>query len=113
MTAPGEFDQAICLYLSDDGTAYTISQKRETAVALGNQIVDTRGAQGVPERWRFRYIEVMGINTATNRLYQRIYVICSPTNPLFSGDQNTVSIDGFTWRVTSRHGENMRGPKAQ
>lgn len=113
LTFPGEFDQAICLYKSDTGTLFTVSQKRETALALGNQIVDSRINEGVPERWRFRTISVQYLLVSTYRVYQRDYIICDPLNPLFTGQQNTVVIDGATWRVTGRHGEDMRGPMAQ
>lgn len=110
MTLPGECNQAIILYVSDGGEQITLSQKRETALAVGNQIVQTRSIQGLPEKWKLRNITVMTVRAGV--LYERQIVICSQNNPLFRGDTNVVRISGWLWQITGRHGEVRRGPFA-
>lgn len=110
MTLPGECNQAIIIYTSDGGEVLTLSQKRETALAVGNPISATRSIQGLPEKWKLRYISIMTVRNGA--LYERRVVICSNQNPLFTGLQNTVRISGWIWQVTGRHGENRRGPFA-
>ena len=111
MTLPGAFDQAIVAYTSDTGTVFTISQRRDNALLVGNQIVSERTNQGIPEFWNLRFIRLQTVHLG--RTYQRKIVIGSPTNPLFTGMQRLLNIDGVTWIVTGCKGERMRGPTAQ
>lgn len=112
MTSPGEFDQVIIAYFSDDGETYTISMKAELALALDNPIVETRTNQGVPEKWRFRTITIVTVLTSPFRSYQRELIVSDPNNPYFLGTTNTINIGGTTWRITARRGEKRRGPFA-
>lgn len=110
MTKPGEFHHVPVRYLSDDGDLYTFMQKKSNALAVGNEIVPYLDNPGVPERWRFRYIVVQTIYG--NESYTRRLTIGYPSNPLYQGAQNTLVIDGVTWRVISRKGESRRGGRA-
>lgn len=108
MTRPGEFDKAIIAYTTEGGEILTVNQKRSLAVAVGNLIVPTRGRQGIPERWRYRYITI--VTVYGGKYYARRVVIAHPVNPLWTGQQNSLQIDGVIWRVTERRGEYRRGP---
>jgi hypothetical protein len=108
MTRPGEFEQAIYAYRTDEGEILTISLKRSLADLVGNPQVPMRLAQGRPERWHFRTITIQTV--FGSEVFTRRIVICDPRNPLFRGTQNLLPIDGVMWRVTSRRGEYRRGP---
>jgi hypothetical protein len=108
MSLPGEFNQAIIAYQSDDGVVFTVSQKLETALALNNPTVFTRGVQGRPEMYRLRTITVMTVRNF--ELFERKLVVASPDNPMFTGDVSTVTISGWIWKITGRKGEKRRGP---
>lgn len=108
MTRPGEFEQAVYAYLTDENQVITISLKRSLADLVGNQQVTQRFAQGKPERWKLRTITIQALSGG--ELYSRRVVICEAENPLFKGTQNFIAIDGVLWRVTSRRGEYRRGP---
>lgn len=111
MTAPGEFNQAIVAYTSDTGDVFTISMRESNALLVGNTIVDTRSNQGIPEFWNLRFIRLQTVSGG--RTYQRKIIISNPNNPLFTGSQRLLNIDGVVWIVTGCKGERMRGPKAQ
>lgn len=111
MTLPGEFKQCIVNYFTDDGTLLTVSQKRSVAQAVHNPITQLRGkSQGVPERGRLRTITIA--TTRGGEYFTREIFICNKANPLWTGAQRTVVIDGWTWQVIERRGEYRRGPFA-
>jgi hypothetical protein len=107
VSVPGEFNQSAIVYVTDGGIAFSISQKRSNALAVGNTLTTRGNAQGTPERWRLRYI--IAVTIYGGRFYKRRIHIGSVRNPVFTGDRSTITLDGTIWKVTGRHGESSRG----
>jgi hypothetical protein len=108
MSLPGENNQAIINYAADTGEIFQISQKAKDATAVGNFPAPFRQNQGLPPRWKGRYVTIEVV--VAGQLYSRRLVIADANNPIYRGQQNTVVIDGVTWRVKSRNGESAIGP---
>jgi len=108
MTLPGEFNQVIIAYTTDDGVVMTTSQKIGMAQAVNNPIVAMRSNQGIPERWQYRHIRIVTVYGGT--IYWRRCVISNPNNPIFVGTQKTINIQGVVWQIWERKGESRRGP---
>jgi len=109
MASPGDFKQIIVQYISDSGRIFSFSQTARNARAVRNVILPVRGVQGVPERWKMRYIIIQSL--IRGEVYTRRIKIGNVNNPLFTGEQNTLQLDGVVWRVVARRGESSRGPK--
>lgn len=86
----------------------TTSQKRSLAVAVRNPIVPQRTNQGIPERWHYRYIRI--VTVYGGEIYWRKVIISNANNPIFTGSQKTLNIDGVIWQIWERKGESRRGP---
>jgi hypothetical protein len=76
-------------YQSDDGNAYVIRMDVSNATAVGNTAAT--GPSNKPGRMRPRYI--LARNTSTGR--ERKLVICDPTNALWVGGDESVTITQF------------------
>ncbi len=100
-----DFSRVTTKYTDDTGSDHEISQRRATAVGVGNTYAElATGIAGRPAKWKLRHVQGKFID-GSNKVFHKRAVIGSVSNPLWTGASSSWTEDGVLWVVQGRIGE--------